>query len=104
MLLLTIPFAICSTLLVTFSSTTGSHLLFARFLGADCDEKGLELFALLVSFMATTLSGKGNSGSVSQFLVRTVPSAIAFLMISSIILRQAALWASSLQRLRFLIA
>jgi hypothetical protein len=41
------PFAICSTLLVTFSSTTGSHLLFTRFLGVETDEKGLKLFTLL---------------------------------------------------------
>lgn len=46
-LLLINPFAICSTLLVTFSSTTGSHLLFTRFLGVDTDEKGLKLFTLL---------------------------------------------------------
>jgi hypothetical protein len=31
--------------------------------------------------MPTTLSGKGNSGSVSQFLVRRVPSAKAFFVI-----------------------
>lgn len=46
-LLLINPFAICSTLLVTFSSTTGSHLLLTRFLGVDTDEKGLKLFTLL---------------------------------------------------------
>ena len=46
-LLLTNPFAICSTLLVTFSSTAGSHLLFTRFLGVGVDEKRLEWFALL---------------------------------------------------------
>lgn len=41
-LLLANPFAICSTLLVTFSSTAGSHLLFTRFLGVAVDEKGFE--------------------------------------------------------------
>jgi hypothetical protein len=46
MLLLTHPFAICSTLSLTFSSTGGSHLLFTRFLGVDVGKKGLEFFAL----------------------------------------------------------
>lgn len=36
-----------STLSVTFSSTTGSHLLFWRLLLVDVDKEGLELFALL---------------------------------------------------------
>jgi hypothetical protein len=39
-------FASGSTFSVTFSSGTGSHLLFRRFFGVDFD-KGLELFALL---------------------------------------------------------
>jgi hypothetical protein len=39
-------FASGSTLSVTFSSGTGSHLLFRRFLGVEFG-KGLELFALL---------------------------------------------------------
>jgi len=44
--------------------------------------KGIDKkYAHLASVVPTTLSGKGSSGSVSQFLVRRVPSAIAFLVI-----------------------
>jgi hypothetical protein len=41
------PFAIRSTLSVTFSSTAGSHLLFTRFLGVEVGKKRLELVAPL---------------------------------------------------------